>query len=324
MAKVHVSAVGTSLLKNSLSDGRVKEEVDRLGLGDWDRLKFDDDRQNKIGSNFNRLEPLLLNYLKGKGKVACAELDSLFSALKKLEHDKKKEEVHVFLYATNTWNSRLAGEVIKSYLDEEGIRSELAIVKTISSEETFYEGIEDLFDKVIYKILKFKEEGNEVYINATPGLKPETAFLTLAGLLAGADLIYYKYQEFNDVVILPSPPIIISPRYLEWLIRFANCGYTLSEKRAEELGIPVKVLETKNLVERKGEDAYRLKGWVRKMLGLYLPLAAPSSQYKVIVEGEEEKVFNDEREAYEYMEAKRREGKRVRVEVPDKVYFLGT
>lgn len=82
--------------------------------------------------------------------------------------------------------------MIKSYLDEEGIRSELAIVKTISSEETFYEGIEDLFDKVIYKILKFKEEGNEVFINATPGLKPETAFLTLAGLLAGADLIYYK------------------------------------------------------------------------------------------------------------------------------------
>jgi len=322
MAKVHVSAVGTSLLGSSLRDGKVKERIEELGLGDWDRLKFNDDRQSKIGSNFNALKSLLLDYLRGKGKVASAELDSLFSAFEKLKQN-KREEVYVFLYATKTWNSRLAGEVIKEYLDEQGIRSELAIVRTISSEETFYEGIEDLFDKVVYKIMKFKERGDEVYINITPGLKPEIAFLTLAGLLAGADSIYYKYQEFNDVVLLPSPPIIITPKYLEWLIRFANFGHTLSERRAEELGIPVKVLEVKNLVERKGEDAYRLKEWVRKMLGLYLPSGTPSPGYRVIVEGERERVFDNEEEAYKYMEARRKEGKKVRVEVPDKVYLLG-
>jgi len=321
MNKVHVSAVGTSLLKNSLSADNVKKEVEDLGLKDWDRLKFDDDRQNKIRDNFTALKDLLLNFLKSKGKGASAELDSLLSAIEKLQH--KKEELYVFLYTTNTWNSKLAGEVIKNYLEEEGIKSELATVKSISSEETFYEGIEDLFDKVIYKILKFKEEGKEVYINATPGLKPETTFLTLAGLLAGADLVYYKYQEFNDVVILPSPPITISPRYLEWLIEFANYGYTLSEKKAEELGIPVRLLEVRNLVERKGEDAYRLKDWVRKMLGIYLPAGVTNMYYKVIVEGEEEKVFDNETEAYNYMEKKRKEGKRVRVEVPNKVYFLG-
>jgi Uncharacterized protein conserved in archaea len=83
----------------------------------------------------------------------------------------------VFLYTINTWNSKLAGEVIKNCFLEEGIKSELATVKSISFEETFYEGIEDLFDKVLYKILKFKEEGKEVYINATPGLKPETIAL---------------------------------------------------------------------------------------------------------------------------------------------------
>jgi len=285
MNKVHVSAVGTSLLKSSLSADNVKKEVEDLDLKDWDQLEFDDDRQNKIRDNFTALKDLLLNFLKSKGKGASAELDSLLSAIEKLQHKKrfvlglfsalwieklqhKKEELYVFLYTINTWNSKLAGEVIINYLEEEGIKSELATVKSISSEETFYEGIEDLFDKVIYKILKFKEEGKEVYINATPGLKPETTFLTLAGLLAGADLVYYKYQEFNDVVILPSPPITISPTYLEWLIEFVNYGYTLSEKKAEELGIPVRVLEVRNLVERKGEDAYRLKDWVRKMLYL--------------------------------------------------------
>jgi len=299
--KVHVSAVGTSLLKNSLENNEVRKEVEGLGLKDWDKLKFDDDRQNVIKENFDDMKKLLLNFIKSKGESSSAELDSLFSAMRKFKH--KEEEVYVFLYATNTSNSILAGETIRDYLKEKGIRSELVTVKTISSEETFYEGIEDLFDKVVYKILKFKEEGNEVYINATSGLKPETTFISLAGLLAGADVIYYKYQEFNEVVLLPSLPITISPKYLEWLIRFANQGYTLSERRASELGIPITVLESKGLVEKKGEDAYRLKDWVRKMLGIYLP-AGVGNKYKVIVEGEGEKTFDSESEAYEYMKAK--------------------
>jgi putative CRISPR-associated protein, APE2256 family len=318
--KVHVSAVGTSLLKNSLESNEVRKEVEGLSLKDWDRLKFNDDRQNVIKEKFDDMKKLLLNFIKSKGESSSAELDSLFSAMRKFKH--KEEEVYVFLYTTNTSNSILAGETIRDYLKEKGIRSELATVKTISSEETFYDGIEDLFDKVVYKILKFKEEGNEVYINATPGLKPETTFISLAGLLAGADVIYYKYQEFNEVVLLPSLPITISPKYLEWLNRFANEGYTLSERRASELGIPITVLESKGLVEKKGEDAYRLKDWVRKMLGIYLP-AGVRNKYKVIVEGEGEKTFDSESEAYEYMKAKAKEGKKVRAEVPERVYFLG-
>ncbi|AWS00449.1 putative CRISPR-associated protein [Metallosphaera hakonensis] len=318
--KVHVSAVGTSLLRSALTDENLRNRVKALGIEDWDRLRFDDDRQKKIGENFVTLRDSLLDFLKRRGKSASAELDSLFSAIDKLKHG--RDEVFVFLYATNTWNSKLAGNVIRDYLTEEGIRSELVTISNISSEETFYEGINDLFDKVIYKILKFKEEGGEVYINATPGLKPETVFLTLAGLLAGADLIYYKYQEFNDVVILPSPPITVSPRYLEPLIRFANSGYTLSGKSAKEMGIPVNSLEAKGLIERKGEDAYRLKEWVRKTLRIYLPKEV-SDQFKVIVEGEGEKTFDSETEAYDYMQSKIREGKRARVEVPDRVYFLG-
>ncbi|WP_231136377.1 hypothetical protein [Acidianus ambivalens] len=41
------------------------------------------------------------------------------SNIEKLQH--KKEELYVFLYTTNTWNSKLAGEVIKNYLEEEKV-----------------------------------------------------------------------------------------------------------------------------------------------------------------------------------------------------------
>lgn len=55
---------------------------------------------------------------------------------------------------------------------------------------------------------------------------------------------------------------------------------------------------------------------------IYLPKEV-SDQFKVIVEGEGEKTFDSETEAYDYMQSKIREGKRARVEVPDRVYFLG-
>ena len=319
--KVHISAVGTSLLRSSLEDDKVRNLVEPLGLKDWDRLKFDDDRQEKIRHNFESLKSVLLDYLKAKGPRASAELDSLFSAMEKFGH--KREEVHVLLYSTNTPNAQLAGEVIREYLKSQGMRAELATVRNISSEESFYEGVVDLFDKVVYKILDFKEEGDEVFINATPGLKPETTFLAIAGLLAGADAIYYKYQEFNDVVVLPSPPITVKPSYLEWLIRFAVSGYTISERRARELGIPVELLEARGMVERKGSDAYRLRDWARKLISLYLPKGVQEGKYKVIVEGEGEWAFDSEDEAYKFMEGKRKEGKKVSVEVPDRVYFLG-
>ena len=77
---------------------------------------------------------------------------------------------------------------------------------------------------------------DEVFINATPGLKPETTFLAIAGLLVGADVIYYKYQKFNDVVVLLFPPLTVKPSYLEWLIRFAVNGYTISERRLGSWG----------------------------------------------------------------------------------------
>lgn len=60
--KVHVSAVGTSLLKNSLENNEVRKEVEGLSLKDWDRLKFNDDRQNVIKENFDDMKKLLLNF----------------------------------------------------------------------------------------------------------------------------------------------------------------------------------------------------------------------------------------------------------------------
>ena len=67
--KVHVSAVGTSLLKNSLENNEVRKEVEGLSLKDWDRLKFNDDRQNVIKEKIDDMKKLLLNFMRSKGKA---------------------------------------------------------------------------------------------------------------------------------------------------------------------------------------------------------------------------------------------------------------
>lgn len=60
--KVHVNAVGTSLLRSSMEDERVRSPVKPLGLKDWDRLRFNDDRQEKIRQGFDNLKWVFLRY----------------------------------------------------------------------------------------------------------------------------------------------------------------------------------------------------------------------------------------------------------------------
>ncbi|BBG24988.1 hypothetical protein IC006_2322 [Sulfuracidifex tepidarius] len=55
----------------------------------------------------------------------------------------------------------------------------------------------------------------------------------------------------------------------------------------------------------------------------YLPNGFHNETYKVVVEDKVEAEFQSEDDAYKFMEIKRKEGKKVRVETPDKVYFLG-
>ncbi|MGC9105447.1 MAG: putative CRISPR-associated protein [Thermoprotei archaeon] len=267
--KVHVTTVSTSLLDSARQNGDVGRIVSGLGLGDWGTLRSDDERQDVIARDFDALIEVVLNYLRRVGLKSCTGLDPVFSAMRRFGH--RADEVYVLIYVADVWNAKLVGEAVREYLRGRRIRSELVAVKAVSSGESFYAGVEDLFDKVVYRILKFKEQGNEVYINATPGPKPETVFLSVAGLLAGADAIYYKYPDTDEVVVLPSPPIKLDPKYSEWLAALAKEGPTVSRKRAEELGVPVDLLERRGLVEREGEDAYRLRGWARKMAGLYPP-----------------------------------------------------
>ena len=292
--RVHLSAVGTSLLRNATKDPKIEDRLTTLGLKEWDRLSLDDKKQMKIVEHKNELFGYLMGFVKEKGEDASAELSSLFKAFRKFNHS--PEDTKIFLYHTKSPNSQLAGEVIKSYLIERGYKDVvLAEVTKIDSEANFYDGLVDLFDKVITKLIEWKNSGYEIFINVTPGFKGETIFISIAGLMLESTL-YYLHESFNDIVILPSPPITIKPNYVKIIKRLEEAGYVVPLSTAEKI-VPADVIQhLKELavVEDEG-GAIKLRDWSRKFVDNFYKGTSSIKGYKIITDdGKEIVVTNGE------------------------------
>lgn len=292
--KIHLSAVGTSLLRNAEDkDPKIKDKLITLGLERWYNLSLDDKKQMIIVQNRSELKDILRNFIRENGDKASAELSSLLKAFKKFNHE--PSDTKVFLYYTKSENSKLAGEVIKEYFSDLGYNVELAEVSKINSEENFYEGLTDLFDKVVTKLIKWRNEGHEIFINVTPGFKGESIFLSTAGLMLEATL-YYLHESFNDIVVLPSPPITIKPNYIKIIKDLEKEGYVISMDRAEKIldKDTIRKLEHLAIAEEK-EGAITLRSWIKELIQYFYESQEQNRGYKIITEdGKEIVVSNGE------------------------------
>ena len=273
---VHVVPVGTSLLGNY---GRAHPDVVAgYGLGGWERLGFDDPRQLVICERMGELSRLLLDYVMVEGERASAELSSLLRAVRGLGC--KPEATYVYLYATNTCNSRLAMNVIAEYLRSRGFMVRTDVIRAARNEDELDEAMSELIDKVLREAVKMMGRGYMVCSNATPGFKVESAYLTVASLLAGVECVYYMHEAFQDVVYMPTPPLEMRREYLEILAKIkemedqkqTSINQVIAKlskdygKQAE--GIVEELRERKLVTIRNGEVT--LKKWVRSLLELLL------------------------------------------------------
>ncbi|QXJ32116.1 putative CRISPR-associated protein [Saccharolobus shibatae] len=309
--KVHLSAVGTSVLRNSSKDPKIKDRLSSLGLENWDSLSLDDKKQRMIIEYRNELLEYLKNYIRENGEKASAELSALLKAFRKFNHT--VEDTKIFLYYTNSPNSELAGEAIRYYLNELGYKDVvLAEVTKINSESNFYEGTVDLFDKVITKLIDWKNNGYEIFINTTSGFKSETIFISIAGLMLESTL-YYLHESFNDIIILPSPPISIKPNYVKIIKRLKEEGYVVPLSRAEKIFSSdiIRRLEELAIIERK-EGAIRLRDWSRKFIDNFYKETDISKGYKIVTEDGKEIVVTNGEELDK--ELRKLEGKKYRIE----------
>jgi putative CRISPR-associated protein (TIGR02619 family) len=186
----------------------------------------------------------------------------------------------VYLYHTATGKGKFCAEILKAYLQEKGIRVNLVELKRLATpdkvdmallEQIFEDGLVDLLDKVMSKAHELVEEGHEVYVNATGGLKPEVAMLPLASsLLPKPVTTYYIHERFREAISLPSLPLTISPRYqevLRWLDEQRRMKGFATRKEFEDRWGPELL---KDLLDRKlvidDEGRIKLRGWTLVLL----------------------------------------------------------
>ena len=258
--------VGISLLAN-FARSEVGQE---LGISEWIKLSPQDPRQQEVEAHAHRGDTVLeglLEFLKREGERASAEYNALsrFEQVKGLRPDQQE----VVLYSTDTGTGWLCAMALYHFFRERGYRlvSEPVRIRRYGWGPDFMgEALLDLVEKLVKLIVRRKREGYRVYVNATGGFKPESAFVVMASLLAGADSVYYIHETFRDIVELPAVPLWIRPEYLEVLeklvepvqLHYARNYMGLTEERIREL-------EERGLVEvAKGRVAAR--PWVRSLI----------------------------------------------------------
>ena len=279
-----LSTVGVSLL------GNIERSLDKLGLsqrarevfGSRDkppsRLPIDDELQglfDKWASEGGEVLEDVVRVLSSDPVGFSAELNSLVAFLKSLPARHVISELRLQFYPTDTGTSRFSARALIEYLRRYGDKfresaglpanARLVIDDPITLRgfgrgvEWFREGLSDLMDKFVNNIVSLRRDGYKVVVNPTGGFKPESAYLTVMAMLAGAWRIIYIHETFRDIVELPILPITINPRYANLLSR----NPTVNELTSE--GLDPRDLEDNGIVEiRDGEVI--VKEWFKKLM----------------------------------------------------------
>ncbi|NHV97918.1 MAG: putative CRISPR-associated protein [Thaumarchaeota archaeon] len=212
VSELHLFTVGVSILQNF---GRSDVGKEFSGSDGWYRLPPDSPEQQKFISWARRGERVfdtVLRFVDSDPRRASAELNAFY----RFESLAGAAEREVALLATDTGTGLFCARVLEAHLESRGYRvREPIVVRGFGLGYDFFEdALASLMDTIAKTVGK---RGDRVYLNATGGFKPETTFAVIAALLHGVRGIYYIHESFQDVVILPAPPLQIEASYLEKL-----------------------------------------------------------------------------------------------------------
>ncbi len=220
---LYVSPVGTSLLRNFVlfSNKGIIDKYSNYKPEKWFYLA-PEDPINTVPSGFlcnppDDLLGSLREFVETDPRRASAEINGIEGIRELFYHE--PEKVEVLLISTNTCNSLLCARIVAEHLRKKGFKVSHISLTTIKSIDEFEQGIIEILDKVVSRVREHRKRGGYVYINATPGYKPETTFLVIASILAGADSIVYIHEAFHRPISLPVPPISLNTGIAEEISR---------------------------------------------------------------------------------------------------------
>lgn len=195
MKEFHIINVGNSLLSNFQKE--INDKTSQADNEYWKNMIDDVLFMNRI-----------YEFLASSPERNSAELNTFLRVVK----DKEPSEVEVYLSGTNTYSNEICLRTIARYLKERGFKiydnpvfpayfREAKYDEKYARDE-FVKGVAEMLDRFIYLVLRKKDEGYDVYINPTGGLKAHVIACALAGFLTGCK-VYYMNEEFKEVVFLP-------------------------------------------------------------------------------------------------------------------------
>jgi putative CRISPR-associated protein (TIGR02619 family) len=113
----------------------------------------------------------------------------------------------LFLFCSQSPDGRFCAEALRRYYQGLKIRSEVQAISGFTGESrTFSEGLKNMIDLVLKRIGELENRATQVILAATGGYKPESAFLTLLGALAGVDVVYL-HERHQELVRIPRLPL---------------------------------------------------------------------------------------------------------------------
>jgi len=135
----------------------------------------------------------------------------------------------------------------------------------VGFEDEFEQTLFSLIDKVGGDIADYSKKGWRVFIHASAGFKAETTFMVIIGSLMGADLILYRHESFQRVVVLPALKLRIEEELLKELEKFKQ---PVPKSVAEQWMLsPYELTELRDLgYLKETPSGYVLREWIKKYL----------------------------------------------------------
>ncbi len=207
MMKV-VTMVGTSIFENFF------ENNDNSTV-----RNYYEDLKNKRENEYARNERKINNIKKEISKWIDKEKDKFnisaeVKSLKKIS-DELKEDLEVYLLASDTVISRLAGEILQEFIPKIVPKCEVKKLEIIKDLQIWYrkdfnKGMSNLISK-IYEISG--EYWDNVVINITGGYKATIPYLTILAQINNCP-IYYIFEDTDALIKIPNIPF--SKDWFDW------------------------------------------------------------------------------------------------------------
>jgi len=195
----HIITVGTSIITNP--------ETRKIPGVEHRDPKNDEHWSLKTSGT---LLKLIYAQFKKEPRLFSSEINAFEGFLE--EHPINQDNLSISIFTTDTNAGEFCGKIVERYFSEKyGLKHQgtMHLIRVPNfGTELFADGIRNLRNRLVEKILSLKKENTdiEIYLNGTGGFKPECAMMIFVGSLFQIP-VYYMYETFRKTIMIPPIPV---------------------------------------------------------------------------------------------------------------------